>query len=84
VRSFDIEVGTNLKVKKNLFWSDGKRSHLHLRKGETVVVCDVVLCIYPGEKAQVIPRLFVKGHRAMRQTHGNEIAKEYSPFRKST
>ena len=72
-----IEVGTKLKAKTDLYWSDGKEQHLHFAKGEVVAVRAITLSLLPGS---TVPHVFANpdGRDAdRRQTIGDDIQKEY-------
>jgi hypothetical protein len=83
-----IEVGTRLLAKTDLYWSDGNGQHLHFKKGDAVVVDEIVLSAVglstltgPLLGERIVPHIFVRKSRGprvlVRQTIGDKILEEY-------
>jgi len=62
-----IQVGSKLKVRKTLCWSNGIRKFIHFRKGEIVKVSEIVLHPVPSTvggqdwtEPHIVPAIFVR------------------------
>jgi hypothetical protein len=68
-----MNVGSPVRARKDLFWSDGENEHLHAHAGDPGIVVDISVNLSSGG-----PHVFVKFENGeARQTWGDNIKKEY-------